>query len=153
MINVWGGFSAHGRTPLVRIEGRFNQHVYRNVIDSVLLPDAKNEFGDDKSFVLQEDHCGPHRAITIKDYLAEKEVTRMKWPAQSPDLNPIENVWGYLKQQIRKRRTYPKNKDDLFAILSKLWDELPQEYLMDLACTMSNRVLAVEENKGRHTKY
>jgi len=153
LVNVYGAFSATGRTKLVRIDGKFTQHVYRKILEEVTLPFAYNSYMNAENFILQEDNCGPHRAKSIEAFLSDKGVARMKWPAQSPDLNPIENVWGLMKQRLRRSPTYPKSKDHLFEILTKMWDELPQSYFEKLALGMYKRVQAVKKNDGKATKY
>ena len=103
--------------------------------------------------VLQEDSCGPHRVDGIAKYLSEKNVTRMKCLAQSTDLNPIENVWGYLKQNLRKRAKRPTTYDQLFSILQTEWDARPDDYLTILVISMPTRVHAVKRVHGGSSKY
>ena len=95
--SVWCGFPVRGRTALVWTVRNFDQHIYRVIIDSQILPFVYDIHGGTESFVLQEDNCGPHRAKSIATYLFNEEVKRIKWPAQSSDLNCIENVRGLLK--------------------------------------------------------
>ena len=152
-VNVWGAFSVRGRTSLVRIEGRFNQHKYRQILEANLLPFMNAKHGGNDDFILQEDNCGPHRAKSIAKYLQTKGVTRMKWPAQSPDLNPIENVWGLLKMRLRKRLKQPTNCDELFTILQSEWNALSDEYFISLANSMASRVKKVVSMRGGSTKY
>ena len=92
-VNVWGGFCYHGRLPLVRIYGTFNNKKYREILDQHVFPYATTTWGHISNFTLQEDNCGPHKSKAIKNYLDEKMVHRMFWPAQPPDLNPIEMFW------------------------------------------------------------
>lgn len=152
-VNVWGGFSFFGRTPLYRINGKFNGKKYLEVIQSTMFPSVLSIFGNLHNFILQEDNCGPHRSVMVKEYLTQIGVTRMFWPAQSPDLNPIENCWGWIKQQLRKRTTYCKNEDELFTLLQQMWNNLSQEYFKQLVGGMSKRVEAVMNAKGGATKY
>jgi hypothetical protein len=53
----------------------------------------------------------------------------MNWPAYSPDLNPIENVWAIFKRQYRKtvweRRRIPHNKEELIVLVQEVWEGLP----------------------------
>jgi len=153
LINVWGGFTSKARTPLIRIIGRFNRHKYREIRDSTVLPFAVNEFGSVNNFILQKDNCKPHKANSIKYYLEEIGVERMTWLAQSPDLNPIENVWGLLKQKIRNLPRMPRNENHLFEILSQMWNDLPQAYFAKLVESMRRRITAVQDNEGKSTKY
>ncbi len=55
-------------------------------------------------------------------------MKRMDWPTQSPDLNPIENEWGYMKSYFRKLPRHPKNKDECWNNVTKLWSELSLSY-------------------------
>ncbi len=77
----------------------------------------------------------------------------MEWSAQSADLNPIENVCGVLKQKLRKLRKFPKNEVEVFEIVSKLWNNLPDAYFQKLHVSMSIRVQKFKTVKGRSTKY
>ena len=94
-----------------------------------------------------------HRSKAIRTYLDEKRVERMFWPLQPPDLNPIENVWGYLKACYRKLPKFAKNEDELFEMISDMWNNLPQSYFQTLMKSMSIRASAVLYREGQSTKY
>ena len=152
-VSVWGGFSVRGRTPLVDTIRSFDRHAYRVVIDNRILPFVYNVHDGSESFVLQRDNCGPHRAKSIATYLPKEYVKRMQWPAQSPDLNCIENVWGLLKMHLRKQKVFPKNPMELFNMLTELWNGLPDSYFRNLVALMPRRIEMVRKNKGGPTKY
>ena len=77
----------------------------------------------------------------------------MDWPAQSPDLNPIENCWHYLDSKVRKRRPQPKNLDQLYEALQEEWKNIEPSYLRKLVHSMPDRCQAVVKAKGYWTKY
>ena len=101
-----------------------------------MLPFIFDVHGGTDTFVLQEDNCGPHRASFIATYLQNEDTIRMKWPAQSPDLNHMENVWGLMKSRLRKRSLYPTSPMHLFSILNEMWNNLPDEYFKNLVKSM-----------------
>ncbi len=138
---------------LVGTIGNFDRHTYRVIIDNHVLPFIYYIYDGSNGFVLQEDNCGPHRACSFAMYLQNEEVTRMHWLAQSPDLNPIENIWGLLKSRQRKRHLHPSSPNHLFSILNEIWNSLPDDYLNNLVVSMPKRVRIVRTGKGRSTKY
>jgi len=75
----------------------------------------------------------------------------VKTPPQSPDLNPIEHWWAYLKKRVGIRS--PKTKDDLKKFILEEWAKLPTEYVKNLILSMPRRLKAVIEANGGHTKY
>ena len=152
-VSVCGGFSIHGQTSLVGTIGNFDRNTYRVIIDNQILPFIYDVHGSTDTFVLQENNCSPHRTSSSATYLRKDEVTRMKWPAQSPDLNPIENVWGSMKSRLRKRSLYPTSPMHLFSILNDMWNNLPDEYFKNLVESIYKRAKMVLHGKGRSTKY
>ncbi|GFW12227.1 hypothetical protein TNCV_5111721 [Trichonephila clavipes] len=64
-----------------------------------------------------------------EDCLDSEGVQRLVWPARSPDLNPIENVWDALGRQVAGRNYPPTNKNTLIPALTEEWDKLPQQLL------------------------
>lgn len=108
VVNVLGGSSTFARTPYVGTCINFNQDTYRGITDNYVLPCINAKHGRRKSFILQEDNCGPHTARSIATLFHQKGVNRMKWPAQSADLNPIENICCIMKSKLWKRNVHPK---------------------------------------------
>ena len=76
----------------------------------------------------------------------------MEWPSQSPDLNPIENLWRYIKVRLRGKPK-SKSKDALLENINNIWDNIPQSMFDTFIDSMPHRVKAVLEAKGGHTKY
>lgn len=75
----------------------------------------------------------------------------MEWPSQSPDLNPIEHLWGVLKRRIGGCRA--KNKEELWSIIQNAWHSITPETCAKLVHSMGRRCEAVIKNKGATTKY
>lgn len=83
--------------------------------------------------------------------LEKHSFTKLDWPSQSPDLNPIENLWSILDHQLKARA--PNNTEKLFNILKKGFYVLPVELLDKLVCSMPDRIAACITAKGGMTKY
>ena len=75
----------------------------------------------------------------------------MEWPSYSPDLNPLENVWGYLKKEIAKKRI--RTLVELEEALQELWNTLSNEYLRALISSVPKRVRLVIEKNGNRVPY
>ena len=152
-LSVWAAFSARGRTPLIKIEGTLKQERYKEILDSELVPFISKHYGNTDSVVFQQDNCGPHKAKSVSSFLYEKGIEVMCWPAQSPDLNPIENAWAYLKRRLRQHRPYPRNVAELFDVMQHEWQLIPDSYFIKLVESMPTRATLVKLNKGASTKY
>ena len=87
------------------------------------------------------------------DWKDDNLIGSLPWPAQSPDLNPIEHIWDYLERRVRGRCPTLKSKADLVSALQEEWITIGPEYLENLVFGMPRRVHAVIENKGHPAKY
>ncbi|GFX57554.1 uncharacterized protein TNCV_1272011 [Trichonephila clavipes] len=99
-------------------------------IDEVLLPHVRlfrGAVGD--KFVFMDDNATCHRTLAVQDCLDSEGIQRLVWPARSPDLNPIENVWDALGRQVAGRNNHPTNKNTLIRALTEEWDKMPQQLL------------------------
>ena len=114
-VSVWGAFSVRGRTSLVGTTAISDRNTYHILIDNHILPFVNDLHGGTDRFVLQEDNCGPHRALSIDTCLENIELKQMQWHARSPDLSPIENIWGLLKGRLRNRHEHPSSPMQLFS--------------------------------------
>lgn len=153
-INVWGCFAAHGVGELYLVDGILEQKQYRQILEDYMLPSAENLFPNDEEWIFQQDNDPKHTANATKDWFRTniyREVKVLDWPAQSPDLNPIENLWSILDQNLKDRKS--NTEDELFTVLKKGWSELSQNCLQNLVESMPRRIKACIENKGLATKY
>ncbi|GFX15322.1 transposable element Tcb2 transposase [Trichonephila clavipes] len=135
-IMVWAGIMINGRTRLhVVANGTMTGQRY---IDEVLLPHVRlfrGAVGD--KFVFMDDNATCHRTLAVQDCLDSEGIQRLVWPARSPDLNPIENVWDALGRQVAGRNYPPTNKNTLIRALTEEWDKLPQQLLDNVVQSMS----------------
>ncbi|GFW70682.1 transposable element Tcb2 transposase [Trichonephila clavipes] len=86
-----------------------------------------------------DDNARPHRILAVEELLESEDITRMDWPAYSPDLNPIEHVWDALGRCIAARLHHPENNQQLKQMLIEEWAILPQEMLHQLVLSMRRR--------------
>ncbi len=119
-ISVWAAFLLKGQTPLIRIDGNLNQSKYLKILQDELLPFSEKYHEGKHNMIFQQDGCGPHHAKSVASFLEAEVIELLQWPAQSPDLNPIENAWAILKRNLRRSSTYPTSKDALFDRLSEV---------------------------------
>ncbi|GFX03733.1 transposable element Tc1 transposase [Trichonephila clavipes] len=87
-----------------------------------------------------DDNATYHRTLAVQDCLDSEGIQRLVWPARTPDLNPIENVWDALGRQVAGRNYPPTNKNTLIRALTEEWDKLPQQLLDNVVQSMVRRV-------------
>ncbi|GFU15429.1 transposable element Tc1 transposase [Trichonephila clavipes] len=149
---VWAGISINDRTRLhVVANGTMTDQPY---IDEVLLPHVRlfrGAVGDE--FVFMDDNATCHRTLAVQDCLDSEGIQRLVWPARSPDLNPIKNVWDALGRQVAGRNYPPTNKNALIRALTEEWDKLPQQLLDNVVQSMVRRVECCITLHGGHIPY
>ncbi|GFW99494.1 transposable element Tcb1 transposase [Trichonephila clavipes] len=151
-IMVWAGIMINGHTRLhVVANGTMTGQRY---IDEVLLPHVRlfrGSVGD--KFVFMDDNATCHRKLAVQDCLDSEGIQRLVWPARSPDLNPIKNVWDALGKQVAGRNYPPTNKNTLIRALTEEWDKLPQQLLGNVVQSMVRHVECCITLYGGHIPY
>lgn len=118
-----------------------------------MLPSAEDMFGrDNRDWTFQQDNAPCHTARVVKTWFQQDDVIVMKWPAQSPDLNPIENLWQQIKVIVCKQK--PKTARRLKECIITAWHHvIKEDSLHALLNSMKVRFQAVINPKRYPTKY
>ena len=102
--------------------------------------------------IFMQDGAPCHRSKLVKNFLKKKKVKVLDWPGNSPDLNPIENLWTIMEDKIAEKQ--PSSLPDLCRTIKEVWvKEISKEYCANLVNSMPRRLAAVIQNNGGHTKY
>jgi len=154
----WGCFMDATPGPLTAVTGRMDSDSYISILRTHLTPflngDDRLEAAlptSDERLHFQQDNAPCHSSRKTRQWFREQHVRLLSWPGQSPDLNPIENLWAYLKTQVQKRK--PKNVVELDEIVHEEWSKLDDQILTNLVESMPRRIQAVIEAKGYPSKY
>jgi transposase len=145
---------ALGLGPLVALKGTQNQHTYKELLQHYLIPEiqvARDEYGVQMTFM--QDNAPCHKTRLVMDFLAQNEVPTLEWPPQSPDLNPIENLWAIIKRRRSKKFGVPSNAQELIDQVMTIWDELDSELLERLSGSIEKRLKEVLRMGGKPTKF
>jgi len=146
---VWGCFAWDGLGLLCQVKGIINGPIYKKILQTYMIPSGERLFQGSDHFIFQDDNAPVHSPA--KKFLDEKDFTRMVWPAQSPDLNPIENLWFLLDQQMKGRK--PRTADEFFQIIQVAWNDFTVEKCHHLVESMHHRCTLVIKAKGYSIDY
>ena len=149
-IMVWGSFAASGRGSLYFIDANktVNTAEYIKILESKL----KMSMTIHKCDIFQQDSAPAHVSKVAKNWFRTNGIQILDWPGNSPDLNPIENLWMLLKRKLRQYN--PSNIQELIYHIKRVWcTEMSPEVCRSLVFSMPQRVKAVIQNKGYSTKY
>lgn len=146
----WGCFSANGTGKLVTVDGIMRQDQYIKILNENLKPSAE-ALSLGTNWVFQQDNDPKHTAKSVKKWLVDNEINVLKWPSQSPDLNPIENLWALVKAKVKRRK--PRNPRELEDIAKEEWFNIPVDVCRNLVMSYRKRLEAVIKNKGFASGY
>ncbi len=147
---IWGAMSSASVGPLCFLKSTVNAAIYQDILEHFMLPSADKLYGD-ADFIFQQDLAPAHTDKGTKSWFNDYGVTVLDWPANSPDLNSIANLWGIVKRKTRDTR--PNNADDLKAALKATCASITPEQCLKLITSMPRRIDAVIHIKGGPTKY
>ena len=154
-VMVWGGISYYGKTKLYRLTGSVTADSYVALIQKVFKDDIPLIF--DKDCIWMQDGAPAHSAHKTLAELDKSDCIeayfggKNSWPANSPDLNPIENCWAIMKQKL-SGKTYT-SPDLLFEEIQEIWNSLPGRHLKRLCGSMPKRVKLCIAAQGGHIEY
>lgn len=150
-VMIWACFSSKGLSNIAFITGKQNALNYCETLANNLLP-FKNAHHPENCIFMQ-DGASIHTAHVTQNWLNQRNIPVLQWPARSPDLNPIENLWGILARRVYGGGRQFGTKDELIARIEEVWGEVEPELLLNLARSLPNRIAEVLRKQGKQTKY
>ena len=150
---VWGCITAEGIGFLTKIEGTMDAELYCQILRDELMTTLEFYDLDVDKVIFQQDNDPKHTSKKAKSCLQELGLKVLQWPAQSPDLNPMEHIWEDLKRRLNKWPMQPTGILELWERVEEEWERTPQEVIRNLIESMPRRVQAVLKAKGGITKY
>jgi hypothetical protein len=145
--------TAGGTGYITRIEGHMNADLYCQILRDELVWSLQYHDLDADDVIFQQDNDPKHTSKKAKACMEELGLVVLDWPAQSPDLNPIEHLWEHLKRCLNARPTQAKGMVELWERVVEEWEGIPREVVLNLIDSMPRRVAAVLKAKGGPTKY
>jgi transposase len=154
-IMAWGCISRYGFHDLVRLDDKVNAEGYSKVLKNYLLPVIEDYF-QNQTCIFQQDGARIHTARVVQNFFEQEKIEVLEWPPRSPDLNIIEHVWHYLKDELYKLPIAVSKEelwDNVLATMPTLWNDEMTKKIDSLYESLPSRMKAVIKANGGHTKY
>ncbi len=153
-VMVWGIFSWHTLGPLVPIEHSLNATAYLSIVADHVHPFMTTVYPSSDGY-FQQDNTPCHKVQIMSDWFLEHDngFTLLKWPPQSPDLNPIEHLWDVVEREIRIMDVQPTNLQQLRDAIMSIWTEISEECFQHLVESMPWIIKSVLKAKVGPTRY
>lgn len=150
-VMVWGAITYYGTIDLEFQSAKMTGASYKTLLESA-FPKFSELFGP-ISWILQQDNAPIHNARVVKEFIASQNVNILDWPPYSPDLNIIENVWGWLSRKVYEGGRQFDDKQSLIEAIKDAWNQISLDYINSLYLSMKTRIFEVIKNKGGCTHY
>lgn len=145
-VMIWGAFSFNGTCELAFVNERMDSDRYQEMLQTHLLNAGPEICGPNWTF--QQDNASIHSSKSTKKWFRDNNVKVMDWPARSPDLNPIENLWGLLARTVYEGGRQFDSKMQLQQAIMDAWYSLDPTLLQNLIYSMPNRIYDVIRKNG-----
>lgn len=149
-ISLWGCISAEGLGFAELYEGSLNAPKYNAILRRNLIPTFR-QFFPDGPWIFQQDNVRFHTTPDLITYLHERGVTFLEWPAWSPDLSPIENLWNDMKRRVYNR--LPRTMEQLEQFIREEWQATDLTFISRICRSMPDRLQLLLDNQGHKIDY
>ena len=150
-VHVWAGISRHRATKICIFDGIMDADLYCNILDTTLMPFIRETLPDHR---FMQDNDPKHTSRRAKSFFEEKNINWWPTPPESPDLNPIEDLWHELKFYLESK-VKPRHKQELVDGIKKFWVKkvTPAKCEKHIDHVLHKAIPAVVEAQGATTKY
>jgi len=152
-VMVWGCMMWEGVGYACKIDGRMDADLYVQILEDDLKNSLEYHGKTADDIIFQQDNDSKHTSKKARNWFNDNGYQVLPWPAQSPDLNPIEHIWGHLKRRIANYDNPPAGILELWERVEEEWNKIGPEVCQNLIESMPRRVEAVLKARGGYTKY
>lgn len=150
-IMIWSAFNHTNKLQIAYVSNRMGSEEYQELLEACLIPYF--EVHDEEELIYQQDGAPAHRSASTKNWFADRQIDLLQWPACSPDLNPMENVWGILVRRIYAENKTYANVRELKNAIGREWNNLGENFFLNLLNSMNHRCEQVLARDGAATDY
>ncbi|GFV72838.1 transposable element Tcb2 transposase [Trichonephila clavipes] len=152
-VMIWSVISGKVTGRLDVVKGMMQQDQYKDVLQNRLIQQVEEWFQNRESYIFMQDGAPCHTAWSIKAFLAEQSILLLDWPSNSPDMNPIENIWELMKIEVAN--DVITNKTQLLERIIHVWNHHSQMQETVQSCIDSKprRIEALKVAKDGTAKY
>jgi hypothetical protein len=150
-VGIWGCFSTNGTGCCYIYRNRLDADGYLSILEDSLIPSIDLLIEDKEFFLFQQDNAPCHKAKKVLKWFEEQQIGLLEWPARSPDLNPIENIWNLIDLELGKLQI--TSLAELELALVKLWNNITRTVCVNLVESVPSRIDQCIVLKGGSTGY
>ncbi len=137
---IFGFITSSGNFKVYKIDGTMNSKKYVSLLEENILDDIVDCGFNLSDVVFMQDNASCHKSKSTMKWFEDHNLNLLEWPPQSPDLNPIENVWNYLETKVRMRQNEIENADDLWKIILEESRKISASFIKKLYKSIPKRI-------------
>jgi hypothetical protein len=150
-VMVWAAIGWRGKSSIAFLDGSQDSLKYQQTLEEFLLPCAARIGGN--RWIVMQDNASIHASASTRHWLAIRHIRMLPWPARSPDLNPMENVWSAMSSIVCEGGRQLSTREELKTAILAAWARISAEYRHKLYNSMNKRLQAVINNGGMIADY